>query len=85
MTCRFDPLKLLDILRDKRLMFIGDSVQRAQFESMVCLVQSVVPKGKKSFKRDPPRKVFKAKVLKPASSLTITLTIAVYFSKIYVI
>ncbi|KAB2032481.1 hypothetical protein ES319_D05G377100v1 [Gossypium barbadense] len=58
---RFDPLKLLDILRDKRLMFIGDSVQRAQFESMVCLVQSVVPKGKKSFKRDPPRKIFKAK------------------------
>ncbi|KAG4204279.1 hypothetical protein ERO13_A04G038700v2 [Gossypium hirsutum] len=58
---RFDPLKLLDILRDKRLMFIGDSVQRAQFESMVCLVQSVIPKGKKSFKRDPPRKVFKAK------------------------
>ncbi|PPS06985.1 hypothetical protein GOBAR_AA13660 [Gossypium barbadense] len=57
----FDPLKLLDILRDKRLMFIGDSVQRAQFESMVCLVQSVIPKGKKSFKRDPPRKVFKAK------------------------
>ncbi|MBA0753977.1 hypothetical protein Gogos_021171 [Gossypium gossypioides] len=58
---RFDPLKLLDILRDKRLMFIGDSVQRAQFESMVCLVQSVIPKGKKSFKRDPPRKIFKAK------------------------
>ncbi|PPD72827.1 hypothetical protein GOBAR_DD30276 [Gossypium barbadense] len=55
------PYLLLDILRDKRLMFIGDSVQRAQFESMVCLVQSVIPKGKKSFKRDPPRKVFKAK------------------------
>ncbi|XP_017980692.1 PREDICTED: protein trichome birefringence-like 31 [Theobroma cacao] len=58
---RFDPLKLLDILRDKRLMFIGDSVQRAQFESMVCLVQSVIPKGKKSFQRIPPRKIFKAK------------------------
>ncbi|XWS10945.1 hypothetical protein CRYUN_Cryun38cG0041900 [Craigia yunnanensis] len=58
---RFDPLKLLDILRNKRLMFIGDSVQRAQFESMVCLVQSVIPKGKKSLKRIPPRKIFKAK------------------------
>ncbi|OMO74846.1 hypothetical protein CCACVL1_16441 [Corchorus capsularis] len=58
---RFDPLKLLDILRNKRLMFIGDSVQRAQFESMVCLVQSVVPKEKRSFKRIPPRKIFKAK------------------------
>ncbi|GMJ13854.1 hypothetical protein like AT1G73140 [Hibiscus trionum] len=58
---RFDPLKLLDILRDKRLMFIGDSVQRSQFESMVCLVQSVIPEGKKSLERVPPRKIFKAK------------------------
>ncbi|KAF5728051.1 protein trichome birefringence-like 31 [Tripterygium wilfordii] len=58
---RFDPLKLLQILRGKRLMFIGDSVQRAQFESMVCLVQSVIPDGKKSFDRIPPMKIFKAK------------------------
>ncbi|XP_021890196.1 protein trichome birefringence-like 31 [Carica papaya] len=57
---RFDPLKLLDILRNKRLMFIGDSVQRGQFESMVCMVQSVIPEGKKSFHRIPPMKIFKA-------------------------
>ncbi|KAK4850866.1 hypothetical protein QYF36_010465 [Acer negundo] len=57
---RFDPLKLLDILRGKRLMFIGDSVQRGQFESMVCMVQSVIPEGKKSFHRIPPMKIFKA-------------------------
>ncbi|KAH7544051.1 hypothetical protein JRO89_XS15G0095400 [Xanthoceras sorbifolium] len=57
---RFDPLKLLDILRGKRLMFIGDSVQRGQFESMVCMVQSVIPEGKKSFQRIPPMKIFKA-------------------------
>ncbi|GKV08650.1 hypothetical protein SLEP1_g20254 [Rubroshorea leprosula] len=56
----FDPLKLLDILRNKRLMFIGDSVQRAQFESMVCLVQSAIPEGEKSFHRIPPTKIFKA-------------------------
>ncbi|KAL4619861.1 hypothetical protein ACB092_06G111300 [Castanea dentata] len=55
---RFDPLKLLQILRGKRLMFVGDSVQRAQFESMVCLVQSVIPEGKKSLRRVPPRKIF---------------------------
>lgn len=60
---RFDPLKLLDILRGKRLMFIGDSVQRGQFESMVCMVQSVIPDGKKSFHRIPPMKIFKAEVL----------------------
>lgn len=59
---RFDPLKLLHMLRDKRMMFIGDSLQRGQFESMVCLVQSVVPEGKKSLKRIPPMKIFKAEV-----------------------
>ncbi|CDP05987.1 unnamed protein product [Coffea canephora] len=55
---RFDALKLLEILRDKRLMFIGDSIQRGMFESMVCLVQSVIPEGMKSLKRIPPRKIF---------------------------
>ncbi|KAI4322999.1 hypothetical protein L6164_022643 [Bauhinia variegata] len=57
---RFDPLKVLDMLRDKRMMFIGDSLQRGQFESMVCLVQSVIPEGKKSLQRIPPMKIFRA-------------------------
>ncbi|WCJ32243.1 Protein trichome birefringence-like 31 [Euphorbia peplus] len=57
---RFEALKLLDILRGKRLMFIGDSVQRGQFESMVCMLQSVIPQGQKSFHRIPPMKIFKA-------------------------
>ncbi|GLU15395.1 hypothetical protein SLE2022_318900 [Rubroshorea leprosula] len=41
-------------------MFVGDSTQRAQFESMVCVMQSVIPKEKKSFHRIPPMKTFKA-------------------------
>ncbi|XP_076886837.1 protein trichome birefringence-like 31 [Bidens hawaiensis] len=57
---RFNALKLLEILRDKRLMLVGDSVQRGMFDSMVCLVQSVIPEGKKSLKRVPPRKIFRA-------------------------
>ncbi|KAJ1400831.1 PMR5 N-terminal domain [Sesbania bispinosa] len=57
---RFDPLKLLHMLRNKRMMFIGDSLQRGQFESMICLVQSVIPEGKKSLQRIPPMKIFKA-------------------------
>ncbi|PQP98212.1 protein trichome birefringence-like 31 [Prunus yedoensis var. nudiflora] len=55
----FDPLKLMQILRGKRLMFVGDSVQRGQFESLVCMVQSIIPQGKKSIQRVPPRKIFK--------------------------
>lgn len=59
---RFDPLKLMQILRGKRLMFVGDSVQRGQFESLVCMVQSIIPQGKKSLQRAPPRKIFKVEV-----------------------
>ncbi|CAN1249064.1 Protein trichome birefringence-like 31 [Linum perenne] len=57
---KFEAVKLLDILRGKRVMFVGDSVQRSQFESMVCMVQSVIPSHKKSFRKVPPMKIFKA-------------------------
>lgn len=67
---RFDALKLLEVLRNKRLMFVGDSIQRGMFDSMVCLVQSVIPDGKKSLQRIPPRKIFTAKVLPICSAHT---------------
>jgi len=43
-------------------MFIGDSLQRGQFESMICLIQSVIPERKKSLQRIPPMKIFKIEV-----------------------
>ncbi|CAA2973822.1 protein trichome birefringence-like 31 [Olea europaea var. sylvestris] len=55
---KFNALKFLEMLRDKRLMFVGDSIQRGMFESMVCLVQSAIPDGMKSLTRIPPRKIF---------------------------
>jgi len=49
--CRFDASLLLERLRNKRLMFVGDSLNRNQWESMVCLVQSVVPRGHKTLQK----------------------------------
>ncbi|XP_009592552.1 protein trichome birefringence-like 3 isoform X2 [Nicotiana tomentosiformis] len=61
MLPRFDPEIALRKLRGKRLMFVGDSLQRNQWESFVCLIESVIPKGKKSMKRGHVHSVFKAK------------------------
>ncbi|KAL8142381.1 hypothetical protein V2J09_015413 [Rumex salicifolius] len=40
---RFDPSKFLDLLRDKHLAFIGDSMARNQLESLVCMLSSAYP------------------------------------------
>ncbi|GFP92184.1 protein trichome birefringence-like 3 [Phtheirospermum japonicum] len=57
---RFDPKKALQKLKGKRLMFVGDSLQRGQWQSFVCLVDSVIPQGMKSMKRGRLHSVFKA-------------------------
>lgn len=43
MLIRFNATALLERLRNKRLVFVGDSLNRGQWVSMVCLVESVVP------------------------------------------
>ncbi|KAM7532031.1 hypothetical protein LguiB_035441 [Lonicera macranthoides] len=45
---RFNGTALLEKLRDKRLVFVGDSLNRDQWVSMVCLVESSIPPQLKS-------------------------------------
>ncbi|XP_075495027.1 protein trichome birefringence-like 36 [Primulina tabacum] len=45
---RFDSLDFLGKMRRKRIMLVGDSIMRNQWESLVCLVQSVVPSARKT-------------------------------------
>lgn len=45
---RFEASWLLKKLRNKRLMYVGDSLNRNQWESMVCMAQSGDPSGNKT-------------------------------------
>ncbi|CAM0955933.1 unnamed protein product [Alopecurus aequalis] len=56
---RFDAKLLLEKLRNKRMMFVGDSLNRNQWESMVCLVQSEAPWDKKKLVKNGSLNVFR--------------------------
>lgn len=56
---KFKARLLLEKLRNKRLMFVGDSLNRNQWESMICLVQSVVPPGRKSLNKTGSLSIFR--------------------------
>ncbi|KAJ4816908.1 Protein trichome birefringence [Rhynchospora pubera] len=49
---RFDANSMLEKIRGKRMMFVGDSLQRAQWASFVCLVYSAIPASKRSMRND---------------------------------
>ncbi|KAI8557036.1 hypothetical protein RHMOL_Rhmol05G0303000 [Rhododendron molle] len=61
MLPRFNPRVALQKLRGKRLMFVGDSLNRNQWESFVCLVEFVVPKDQKSMRLGKSHSVFHLK------------------------
>ncbi|GFP96838.1 protein trichome birefringence-like 33 [Phtheirospermum japonicum] len=39
----FNATLMLETLRDKRMMFVGDSLNRGQYVSMVCLLHRLIP------------------------------------------
>ncbi|XP_042030046.1 protein trichome birefringence-like 33 [Salvia splendens] len=45
----FNVSVVLETLRGKRMMYVGDSLNVGQFYSMVCLVQKFIPSSAKSF------------------------------------
>ncbi|KAK6929071.1 Trichome birefringence-like, N-terminal domain [Dillenia turbinata] len=57
---RFNALDFLGRMRRKRIMLVGDSIMRNQWESLVCLVQGVVPTGRKRVTYDGPSMAFHA-------------------------
>ncbi|WOL06338.1 hypothetical protein Cni_G15070 [Canna indica] len=58
---KFDARLLLEWLRGKRMVFVGDSINRNQWESIVCLLQTVVPPELRSRRVDGPRIIFEVK------------------------
>lgn len=59
---RWNATEMWEKLRGKRLMFVGDSLDRGQWISMVCLLQSVVPANKRSMSPNAPLTIFRAEV-----------------------
>jgi hypothetical protein len=60
---RFDALRFLGKMRRKRIMLVGDSIMRNQWESLVCLVQGVIPTGRKRVTYNGPAMAFHAMVI----------------------
>lgn len=58
----FNATLMLETLRGKRMMFVGDSLNRGQYISMVCLLHRLIPENAKSMETFDSLTVFTAKV-----------------------
>lgn len=65
-SIRFDAIDMLERLRGKRVILVGDSLNRNQWESLACLLYSAIPSSRAHVDfREGSYKVFKAKVSQP--------------------
>nr|ABK26918.1 unknown [Picea sitchensis] len=60
---RFNALDLLQRLKGKTIMFVGDSLSNNQWQSMLCLLHSVLPHRGTVFIRGHPISTFKVLVM----------------------
>ncbi|EXB29271.1 hypothetical protein L484_006946 [Morus notabilis] len=58
---RFNATLMLETLRGKRMMYVGDSLNRGQYVSMICLLHSLIPEDEKSMETFGSLTVFTAK------------------------
>uniref|UniRef100_A0A6M2EP25 Uncharacterized protein n=1 Tax=Populus davidiana TaxID=266767 RepID=A0A6M2EP25_9ROSI len=56
---RFNGLEFLQNMRGKSMMFVGDSLGRNQWESLLCLISSSVPRTSTQMSRGEPFSIFK--------------------------
>lgn len=57
----FNASLMLENLRGKRMMYVGDSLNRGQFVSMVCLLHRIIPDNAKSMETFDSLTIFRAK------------------------
>lgn len=49
MSCRLNGQDMLGLLRDKRLVFVGDSLNRNMWESLVCVLRNSLEDASRVF------------------------------------
>lgn len=59
---RFNATLMLETLRGKRMMYVGDSLNRGMYVSMICLLHRLIPGDQKSITTSGSLTVFTAKV-----------------------
>ncbi|PUZ36371.1 hypothetical protein GQ55_9G032700 [Panicum hallii var. hallii] len=57
----FNATMMLEMLRGKRMLFVGDSLNRGQYVSLLCLLHRAIPDGAKSFETVDSLSIFRAK------------------------
>ena len=83
----FNATLMLETLRGKRMMFVGDSLNRGQYVSMVCLLHKLIPEDEKSMETFDSLTVFTAKVTFKLcitfTNLSVHILLYVYFCNIF--